>query len=107
MGAHNPPGPGRHRRALLEVEVHQALARLSHSERLEALRDVPLARSDKLCGPSRIVLVARGRGLLDHVLEAIRSYPSPRSATAGPMRPVEPPSEVDPTTHRPSKRRKL
>jgi hypothetical protein len=54
--------------------VHEALAALSQGERLEALRDVPLSRSVKLAGASRIALSARRLGVMDDVLAAIRSY---------------------------------
>lgn len=107
MGARTPPDRGRHWRVLPEKEVYQGLATLNQRERFEALRDVPLARSDKLCGPARIVLIARGRGLLDDVLEAIRSYHSRRPAPTRLDRPAEPPTKLYPTTtRRPSKRRR-
>jgi hypothetical protein len=54
--------------------VHEALAALTQGERLEALRAVPLSRSVKLGGASRIALSAVEHGLLDEVLAAIRSY---------------------------------
>ena len=57
-----------------EQKVRDALAALSQTERLEALRDVPLSRSVKLGGTSRIVLGARQLGILGDVLDAIRSY---------------------------------
>ena len=58
----------------VEQEVRASLAALRQSERLEALRDVALARSVKLGGASRIALKARELGMLDEVHEAIRSY---------------------------------
>jgi hypothetical protein len=57
-----------------EQKVREVLAALSQTERLEALRNVPLSRSVKLGGPSRIVLGARQLGILGDVLDAIRSY---------------------------------
>lgn len=57
-----------------EQKVREALAALSQTERLEALRDVPLSRSVKLGGVSRIVLGAAQLGILGDVLDAIRSY---------------------------------
>ena len=68
------PDRDRRRRGPHEQKVHEALAALSQGERLEALRDVPLSRSVKLGGPSRIALSAVEHGLLDEVLAAIRSY---------------------------------
>jgi hypothetical protein len=54
--------------------VHEALAALSQTERFEALRNVPLSRSVKLGGASRIVLGAAQLGILGDVLDAIRAY---------------------------------
>lgn len=53
---------------------HEAIAGLSQTERLEALRDVPLSRSVKLGGASRIAIGAAQLGILGDVLDAIRSY---------------------------------
>jgi hypothetical protein len=60
-----------------EQKVREALAALRQTERLEALRDVPLSRSVKLGGASRIVLGAAQLGILGDVLDAIRSYRRP------------------------------
>jgi hypothetical protein len=57
-----------------EQKVREALAALSQTERLEALHNVPLSRSVKLGGTSRIVLGAKELGILGDVLGAIRSY---------------------------------
>jgi hypothetical protein len=74
----SPPTPtpdlDRRRRGPEEKKVHEALTGLSQGERLEALRDLPLSRSVKLGGASRIALSARELGVLDDVLDAIRSY---------------------------------
>ena len=76
--APSPPTPpsdlDRRRRGAAEQEVCAALAALSQGERLEALRDLPLSRSAKLSGASRIALHAREMGMLDEVLKAVRSY---------------------------------
>lgn len=77
MTGSRPPSSSRpdwRRRGDVKQEVRAALAALSQSERLDALRDVPISRSVKLGGPSRIALNAREIGILDEVLEAIRSY---------------------------------
>jgi hypothetical protein len=57
-----------------EQKVREALAALSQTERLEALRKVPLSRSIKLGGASRIVLGAKQLGILGDVFDAIRSH---------------------------------
>ncbi len=61
-------------RRIDEQKVREALAALSQAERLEALREVPLSRSVKFGGASRIVLGAAQLGILDDVLDAIRAY---------------------------------
>lgn len=72
---HTPPSDrDRRRRGPHEQKVYEALAALDQGERLEALRDVPLSRSVKLAGASRIALSAVEHGVLDDVLEAICSY---------------------------------
>lgn len=81
-----PPVRDRRRLARHEQEVRQALASLTQSERLDALRDVPLSRSVQLGGPGRIARAARDLSLLSDVLEAIRSYHRPRPAPATPRR---------------------
>jgi len=74
----SPPTPtpdrDRRRRGPHEQKVYEALAALDQGECLEALRNVPLSRSVKLGGASRIALSAVEHGVLDDVLEAIRSY---------------------------------
>ncbi len=57
-----------------EQKLRKALAALSQTERLEALRNVPLSRSVELGGTSRIVLGAAQLGILGDVLDAIRAY---------------------------------
>jgi hypothetical protein len=68
-----PFHPDRRRRSPEEQEVYEALAVLSHGERLELLRDMPLPRSVKLGGASVIAHRARQAGVLGEVLAAIRS----------------------------------
>jgi hypothetical protein len=72
-----PPDRDRPRRGPHEQKVREALAALSQTERLEALRDVPLSRSVKLGGASRIVLGAAQLGILGDVLDALRAYRRP------------------------------
>ena len=66
--------PYRRRRGPEEQEVYEALAVLSHGERLELLRDVPLPRSVKLGGASVIAHRARQAGVLGEVLTAMGSH---------------------------------
>ena len=69
-----PFHPYRRRRGAEEQEVYDALAVLSEEERLELLRDAPLARSVKLGAASVIAHRARQSGVLGEVLAAIRSH---------------------------------
>jgi hypothetical protein len=57
-----------------EQKVREALAGLSQTERLEALRNVPLWRSVKLGGASRIALGAAQLGILGDVFDALRAF---------------------------------
>lgn len=65
--------PRRRHRGPEEQEVYEAMAVLSHGERFEVLRDVPLPRSFKLAGAGVIAHCARQAGVLGRVLASIRS----------------------------------